>query len=156
MSRSAVHAGYALFPLAGALLLTLLLGYVLGRIVTVGVSVNAVEPMAIRADDSAAVPVVRIAGLENGRVVGTVNGDVRLWLGEEQIFASQSGTFSVKPGPFLINSVSVLVPDGMKYVASKRGKKYYGVRDAAGQSIIPENRLYFETADMAEAEGYSR
>lgn len=147
---------FALLPLMGVLLLTLLLGYLLGRMVTVRFSVADVRPTALQEDNGSGVPVVSIEGIEDGKLVGTLHGEVRLWVGEEQVFASEDGTFSVKPGPFLVNSVSVLVPDGMRYVASKRGKKYYSVTEAGGQTIVPENRVYFRTASVAEAAGYVR
>jgi hypothetical protein len=42
----------------------------------------------------------------------------------------------------------------MNFVASKRGKLYYPVKKAAGQQIVPENRIYFRTEEEAPAAGY--
>jgi len=42
-----------------------------------------------------------------------------------------------------------------KFVASKAGKKYYPMDAPQGQKIKEENRLYFKTAEEAEAAGYS-
>jgi len=44
----------------------------------------------------------------------------------------------------------------MQFVASKRGKKYYPVRSGEAQRIVPENRVYFESALQAEGAGYVR
>ncbi|MFN4181158.1 MAG: Ada metal-binding domain-containing protein [Candidatus Paceibacteria bacterium] len=41
------------------------------------------------------------------------------------------------------------------FFASKRGKKYYSLDCSAGKSIKQENRVYFDTAQKAEAAGYS-
>lgn len=41
------------------------------------------------------------------------------------------------------------------FFASKRGKKYYPAGCSAGKSIKQENRVYFESKDIAEAAGYS-
>jgi hypothetical protein len=46
------------------------------------------------------------------------------------------------------------IPDGMKFVASSKGKKYYPVFSASGNRITPKNRLYFRTAKEAEIAGY--
>ena len=52
------------------------------------------------------------------------------------------------------NIVEVHVPVGMKFVASKKGTKYYAVESAGGERIVPQNRVYFATAAEAEAAGY--
>jgi len=98
--------------------------------------------------------VVVLEGIRDGKIVGSLEGDVRLWIGENEVLANTGGTISVDPGPLIVNEMSVLVPQGMQFVASKRGKKYYPVLVAAGQSITPENRIYFESAEKAEAMGY--
>ncbi|MBP6866588.1 MAG: hypothetical protein KBC12_03555 [Candidatus Pacebacteria bacterium] len=41
------------------------------------------------------------------------------------------------------------------FYASSRGKKYYSADCSAGNTIKPENRIYFETAERAESAGYS-
>jgi small subunit ribosomal protein S1 len=47
----------------------------------------------------------------------------------------------------------VVVPEGMKFVASKSGKKYYAVDSAQGKKIKGDNRVYFKDAAEAEAAG---
>lgn len=41
-----------------------------------------------------------------------------------------------------------------KFFASTRGKKYYPANCSAGKSLKPENRIYFDTREEAEAKGY--
>jgi hypothetical protein len=42
----------------------------------------------------------------------------------------------------------------MRFVASRRGKRYYPVSSREGERLVPENRLYFRTAEEAERAGY--
>lgn len=139
-------------PLAGLMLLMLLLGYLIGR--TVSGHVAHVPETVLREDGRAAVPVVILEGVRDGNVVGKMQGDVRLWIGASQVVPNAEGGFAVDPGPLLVNDISVLVPEGMEFVASRRGKKYYGVRSAEGQAIVPENRMYFRSAEEAQTAGF--
>ena len=43
-----------------------------------------------------------------------------------------------------------------EYVASNRGKMYYPVDCPAGDSLKPENKIYFKNSAEAEAAGYKR
>jgi hypothetical protein len=52
--------------------------------------------------------------------------------------------------------VTVPVPPGMRFVASKKGKKYHAVDSASGERIAPENRVYFPDAASAERAGYAK
>lgn len=49
----------------------------------------------------------------------------------------------------------VSVPNTGQYVASRNGKKYYPVDCKSANRIKSENRVYFATAALAEAAGYS-
>ncbi len=49
---------------------------------------------------------------------------------------------------------AVEIPEGMKYVASKAGKKYYEVESASGKKIKADKRVYFKTEDEAKEAGY--
>ncbi len=40
------------------------------------------------------------------------------------------------------------------FVASSRGKKYYGSDCPAGMNLKEENKIYFKTAAEAESAGY--
>ena len=90
----------------------------------------------------------------NGELEGRVSSGVRLFLGEKLILPTASGTFTASAGLFLTNNVTVVIPEGMHFVASKNGKKYYPVTSSAGNRLTPKNRLYFRTSEEAEAAGY--
>ncbi len=50
---------------------------------------------------------------------------------------------------------AIEVPEGMQFVASKDGKKFYAVDSAAGKKIKAEKRVYFATEAEAEEAGYA-
>ena len=101
-------------------------------------------------------PVVQIDGIRNGYLEGTILGDARMFLGQEQVLPTASGSFRVLASTFLRNEVQVLVPEGMRFMASKKGKKYYPVASAAANNLAPQNRVYFRTAEEAAQSGYVR
>lgn len=45
---------------------------------------------------------------------------------------------------------------GVKFLASKKGSKYYPIRCSAGKAIKLENRIYFKTEQEAITAGYSK
>lgn len=143
------------FPMVGVLLLATILGFLVGR--TVGIQ-RAWSPLptTVVEDLRPKEAVVILDGVRDGRMVGSVQGDVRLWIGDEEIIPNAEGNIAADAWTFLVNAVSVPVPEGMQFVASERGSKYYPVLSAGGQGIVPKNRVYFKTAEAAEAAGYRR
>ena len=143
------------FPSAVSLLgvggLLLLTGYLIGRLVT-----SAVLPkpsITVVPDERAPVAVIRLEGVRNGQLEGETKGDVRFFLGEKLILV-QSGMLKVPVGSFFTNEIAITVPDGMKFVASKKGTYYYVVDSADGEKIVPENRLYFRDEISARNAGF--
>lgn len=153
--KSANRGTYSLLPLVGALLLAGVLGYVIGRTVAVRTVVSLSSTEVIE-ETSIPEPTVVLEGVQNGKVVGSMKGEVRMWVGEKQVIPNEEGHFAVDPGPLLVNTINILVPDGMRFVASSRGKKFYPVLASEAHRIVPENRVYFEQAEEAEKAGYSR
>lgn len=109
-------------------------------------------PFAI-ADTSPPVPTVVIEAAPNGRYEGRLTGEARVLLGEDMV-AQGSGAFVGTMRGSLPVTVEVPVPAGMKYVASKAGKKYYDVTSAMGNRLLPKNRVYFPDRASAEAAGF--
>ena len=138
-----------------ALLLAVMLGYLLGWIVT-AMSFPSRVPMLEVPDTRGTVPVVRIDGVVNGKLQGSVSGAVHVFLLQKQIVPDAQGLFRISAAPLLTNQVLVAVPEGMEFVASKRGEKYYAVDSSQGSKITPENRIYFRTAEEAERAGYRK
>lgn len=143
----------ALLPFVGSLLLCLCIGYMIGRIANVQLHAQQ-YPMALTRDTRPLIPVVAFQGIADGKLQGNVKGDVRVFVGDDIILTEDDGTFAVSPGPLAINNISVLIPEGMHFVASRRGKKYYPVLSKSGEKIVPENRVYFRTRAEAEEAGF--
>jgi len=139
-------------PLLGCLGLACVLGYGAGRIVSAQrVSGNA--PVVMREDTREGVPVVRLDRIVNGELRGTLNGDARLFLGD-RLVTVQSGSFRIPANELLMNFITIEVPEGMKFVASKKGTYYYPVASSNGEAIVPANRVYFNDEESARAAGY--
>jgi len=135
---------------AGVLLI--LWGYALGRILTVR---TFLRPLEIVEDTRPQIPVLHFDGIEDGMLRGRIDGDARIFINDDYVVPEEDGSFAVRADAFFINYVRVQVPEGARFVASKRGKKYYSVDSAAGSNLAPENRVYFSTEEEAKAAGYS-
>lgn len=144
-----------LAPFAGALLLAFVCGYLLGRLITERRTLVS-APMQMRDLSRPLVPTVRVEGVVNGQLKGALFGEARFFLGGKQIVPDQSGSFVVPAGSLLTNTIEITVPEGMRFVASRRGKKYYPVDSASASNLAPANRVYFKTAEEAEGAGYKR
>jgi len=142
-------------PAVGALLLACVFGYLAGRIVTCRIDLPQTS-MTLTEDTRPPVPTVRIDGVRNGYLEGVIIGEGRLVFGGHPIVTDGSGAFRVPANPILTNAITVTVPEGMRFVASKSGKKYYPVGSSGGAQIVPINRVYFRTVADAEAAGYSK
>ena len=140
-------------PVIGALFLAGILGYIVGRNAEIRIVTDPISTEIVT-DNRPKESVVIFEGVRDGKVFGSVRGEVRVWIGDNQIMLDDDGFFAEDPGPLIVNEISVLVPDGMKFVASKRGRKYYKISSNAGQRIVPGNRVYFRSANEAEMAGY--
>lgn len=141
-------------PIFAGALVIFLLGYTLGQFV-MSAKIQDV-PLKMVEDTRQLVPVVDMEGIKDGQLEGTLKGDVRLFLGNDPVLPDGSGAFKVPADSLFINYVRVVIPEGMRFVASKRGKNYYPVSSSAGEKIIPENRVYFRDEDAAQQAGFKR
>jgi len=144
-----------LAPFLGAILLALICGYLLGRLITERRALP-VTAMTMRDLSRPLIPTVHLDGVFNGQLKGTMLGDARLFLGSGQVMPDQSGAFLIPAGSLLTNKIEITVPAGMRFVASKRGQKYYPVESASASALAPANRVYFRTAEEAEGAGYRK
>ncbi|MBT5237024.1 hypothetical protein HOL63_01480 [Candidatus Peregrinibacteria bacterium] len=108
--------------------------------------------LTLQEDTRPLVPTIQIDGVRNGILHGKTIGSARVVLGKTVL--TSSGIFALDAQSILHNAVEVVVPDGMQFVASSKGKKYYPVFSSSGNRITPKNRLYFRTAKEAEIAGY--
>lgn len=136
--------------------LTLFTGFFSGAVFDAW-SFHPAPDVRIVADETPpTVPVVRIDGIHNGALVGSVSGNARLVAGARIILPAASGSFAISDSKLLTNMIEIHVPPGMRFVASKRGKKYYPVTSASAAGLSPANRVYFPSAQAAEKAGYKK
>lgn len=139
-----------------AFLLSLMIGIFVGSIGTAWL-MHRPEPMVIIDDQVVRdVPVVHIEGIRDSALIGTVQGEVRLVAGDEIVLLNGSGGFAITDRDLLTNIIMIKPPEGMNFVASKRGTKYYPLDSAGAGSISPANRIFFRTAGEAEKAGYKK
>lgn len=119
-----------------------------------GLSFRHAEPPSIARGSGAGVATVVFEGFRDGALRGRAAGDLRLFARDDGVEIAPDGRFAIVHPAFRIEEVTVPVPPGMRFVASKNGKKYYRVDSAAGERIAPQNRRYFPDAAAAEAAGF--
>lgn len=140
------------FTVGGLIVLVGLSGYIAGRVWTL--QQFADPPFRLEPDTRQRIPVVQVEGVREGMIVGRISGDVRVFWGDDMVLPDGSGSFRLRSDILLTEEVQVQIPEGVRFVASRKGKKYYPVTSAMGERIKPENRVYFPTADDAEASGF--
>lgn len=138
--------------LASTIACTLGVGVLIGLVCSLAVRE---VPVAVRSGCGATVVAVTFDGFRDGLLRGRSAGPVRLFAGEVPVEVAADGSFAFDHPGFHIEEVMVPVPAGMKFVASRKGKKYYSVTSAAGGRIAPANRVYFPDEAAARAAGFS-
>lgn len=128
-------------------------GFGMGRI---GLLSSAEDQLQISPvpDTRADQAVVRIDGIYNGQLTGQTHGDVQFFLRDTVVPLDASGAFHIPAGTTFIDTITIVIPDGMHFVASKQGTRYYPIPSANGDRILPQNRIYFKTEAEAKAAGY--
>lgn len=137
---------------SGLIVLAGLSGYTAGRVVTLRQWAD--PPFLLEPDLRPRVPVIQVEGVEEGEIVGRISGEARVFWGEEMIIPDGSGTFRIPSRMLLTEDVMVAIPDGMRFVASRRGKRYYPVASAMANRLALAYRVYFRSAEEAEAAGF--
>lgn len=126
-------------------------GYTAGRVVTLRQWAD--PPFVLEPDLRPRIPVVRVEGMEDGKVIGHVRGDVRVFWGEEMVIPDGSGAFRLAPD-VLEEEINIAVPVGARFVASRRGKRYYPVASSMASRLAPAYRVYFRSTEEAEEAGF--
>lgn len=106
-------------------------------------------------DINEGVPMVKILGLKDGVIVGTISdSSIRLTTEEEIALIDQDLNFTLKFNDILRKDLLFHVPENMNYIASSRGKKFYNIYDSYAKKIAPQNRIFFQTKQAALSAGY--
>lgn len=134
-------------------ILILIGGYLIGRMTTVLLAPAA--PIIVSELTGSTIPVVELFHIEDGFLLGHAEGDVRIFFQDKQILVESGGSLRIPAGPLFTHVITIDVPPDMRFVASKKGRKYYPLASRSGQNIAIENRIYFPDDASAEAAGYS-
>lgn len=139
------------------LTLLLLCGYLGGRIVSTLEQNYQIPPPQISSQDlNQQVARIKIDRILNGILEGKIEGQPARVSVQDQLAATDAeGNFKIDVQA-ITNLVPIPVPDGMNFVASKKGKKYYSVRSKSGANLSPANRVYFATEEEAINAGYKK
>ncbi len=112
------------------------------------------------------VVLVGVASFELGRLSKTNSGGLEIEYGAnlsglQNETTSASAILSLEKGEIPVNKTTVVPKPQSKpkpqisgFMASSRGSKYYPLDCDAGKNLKPENRIYFDTREQAEAAGY--
>lgn len=138
------------------LILSLMTGYCTGNTIAEWTGGSSPSFRVITYSGAVNVPVVTINGIRNGKLEGALSGNIRLFAGSHLVLPDGSGSFSIGDSKILTNRIEIHIPDGMRFVASKKGKKYYPVESASAGNLSPANRVYFPSAEAAERAGFKR
>jgi len=134
-------------------LLALLSTFLLGALLHAWVDDETIA-LSVTDDARTKESTVTLVGIRDGKLTGNMFGTVRLIVDKKAIEPNADGAFEIDARVFMINEVSVHVPKGTKFVASKRGTYFYPVDSARGQQLKPANRIYFATAKEALLSGF--
>ena len=140
--------------LAACVVLAFSCGSLSGLVCAFAYDADTHPPVILRASGSIA-PAVTLEGFRDGALRGTAAG-VRLFARDQAVDVAPDGSFAIVHPAFRVEEVSVPVPAGMHFVASRSGKKYYKVDSAAGERIAPKNRVYCPDAAAAERAGFAK
>ena len=140
--------------LVACIVLAFACGSVSGLVCAFAYGVEARPPALVHASGSVA-PAVTLQGFRDGALRGNAVG-VRLFARDVPVDVAPDGSFALVHPAFRVEEVSVPVPPGMRFVASKNGRKYHAVDSASGERIAPQNRVYFPDAAAAERAGFAK
>lgn len=106
-------------------------------------------------DINAGIPAIKILGLKDGELVGTVSAhDVRLFTEKEVASVDGELNFSLKINNEMRKDLLFNIPENMNYIASSKGKNFYNIYDSYAVKIAPQNRIFFQTKAAAHEAGY--
>ena len=101
------------------------------------------------------IPVLTFFQIENGELSGKITeGKARIQIENSEISILKDEKFTLDIRKILPMLREIPHPKDMKFVASKRGKKYYPVDSPRAFLVTLKNRVFFKTRDEAEEKGF--
>jgi len=101
------------------------------------------------------IPVITFFQIENGEISGKITeGEARIQIEDSEISIVKDEKFTLDIRKILPMLKEIPHPKDMKFVASKRGKKYYPIDSPRAFLVTLKNRVFFKTREEAEAKGF--
>ena len=101
------------------------------------------------------IPVITFFQIENGEISGKITeGEARIQIEDSEISIVKDEKFTLDIRKILPMLKEIPHPKDMKFVASKRGKKYYPIDSPRAFLVTLKNRVFFKTREEAEEKGF--
>lgn len=101
------------------------------------------------------VPVITLERIENGVLYISKNdAEIRIKM-DEELFVANNNILEIPITKILPMLKRLPAPEGMQWVASKRGKKYWPLDSPQAFLVSAKNRIFFKTPEEAEQAGKS-
>lgn len=109
-------------------------------------------------DYSDEISLLRLKGIENGVVKGSLEGEeARVVVeGATEVYSLFPGEFEFSVAEILPNLKQIPAPAGMRFVASKNGKYCYPLDSPRAALISSKNRIFFADEAAARRAGFAR
>ena len=108
-------------------------------------------------DFSEEISFLQLNGIENGVAKGHLEGEeMRIAMGENEIFSLFPGEVEIPLVEILPLLSQIPAPKNMNFVASKSGKYFWALDAPEAALITPKNRIFFESSEKAENQGFVR
>ncbi len=136
------------------IVLSVLSGYIFGRIIEYTERIKEEPPIEVQEYEHDQMPLVRFLEFSDNILAGEIiDTNVVLMVRDKLVEIDENNRFEIDVSS-IENLIEIVIPKGMNFVASKKGKKFYPVDSAQGKKIKPSNRIYFKTATEALSKGY--
>ncbi len=111
-------------------------------------------PVTLVPDARPRTAVVSVTGVRGGVLRGSIAGDARVLSDRASADTAADGSFRLAVPVTAREEVVIPLPPGARFFASRQGRVYYPVTGRSGNTIKPQNRVYFPTSAEAEKAGY--
>lgn len=134
----------------------LILGVIIGKLQErMQINAENSEIIILDEDINEGIPYIKILGLKDGELVGTISNPlIRISTETEIALHDNDLNFTLPFNDILRKNLLINVPTGMNYIASKKGTKFYNIYDKKAAELSPQNHIFFQTKQEATDAGY--
>ncbi len=119
-------------------------------------SVTNIAPLSISSADEK-IPVLTLLSIENGILkISKNNEEIRVRINDEIFIATDENIFEIPIETILPMLQKLPAPEGMNFVASKRGSTYWPLDSPRAFILSVKNRVFYKTEIDAIKDGKTR